>query len=315
MSATTTTPLVLTVPRPLTEHPAAVYISSLAPGSEETMRQSLNFIAGLLTNGEADYLTLDWAALRYKNTAAIRSALGKKYQPVTANKMLSALRRVLKEALRLDLMSPVDYAKAVDLESFKARSTLRGRALTQKEIDSLMSVCFSDRTLTGYRDAAIIALLRATGIRRSELVNLNMKDCNLASGEVKIQRGKGGVDRTVYLPDSVSTIIKQWVEIRNNAPGSLFCKINKSGRVIQGKLTPQAIRVILQKRGVEAGIEPFSPHDLRRTFVSDLLDAGHDLVTVQQLAGHTNPTLTARYDRRGEERKRRAVKSLEVPTR
>ncbi len=92
-----------------------------------------------------------------------------------------------------------------------------------------------------------------------------------------------------------------WLDIRTRSPGSLLCQVNKSGRVVLQRLTPQAVLFILRKRGSEAEIEHFSPHDLRRTFVSDLLDAGVDISTVQNLAGHSNSAITARYDRRGEE--------------
>lgn len=311
MQQNTVTSLILTTPPPLTEHPASVYLGSLSSGSQATMKRSLSLIAQLLTNGEADYLTLNWAELRYKHTAAIRAALIKNYEPATVNRVLCALRRVLKEALRLELMSPVDYARAVDITSVKASKELRGRALSQDEIDSLMRVCFSDRTPGGFRDAALIAILRGAGLRRAEVVKLDLKDFN-NSGEIKIRSGKGRVDRTVYLSPGAIAIVNDWIEIRTRTPGALLCQVNKSGRVVQQRLTPQAVLFILQKRGLEAGLEHFSPHDMRRTFVSDLLTAGTDIATVQSLAGHSNPAITARYDRRGEERKRVASAQLEI---
>lgn len=311
MQQNTVTSLILTTPSPLTEHPALVYLGSLSPGSEPTMKRSLSLIAQLLTNGEADYLTLNWAELRYKHTAAIRAALIKNYEPATVNRVLCALRRVLKEALRLELMAPVDYARAVDITSVKASKELRGRALSQDEIDSLMKTCFSDRTPAGFRDAALIAILRGAGLRRAEVVKLDLKDFK-NDGEIKIRSGKGRVDRTVYLSTGAITIINDWIDIRTRSPGALLCQVNKSGRVVQQRLTPQAVLFILQKRGLEAGCEHFSPHDMRRTFVSDLLTADTDIATVQSLAGHSNPAITARYDRRGEERKRNAAAKLEI---
>ena len=72
---------------------------------------------------------------------------------------------------------------------------------------------------------------------------------------------------------------------------------------------------VLQKRAAESSVAAFSPHDFRRTFITELLDTGADVITVSRLAGHADPATTAKYDMRGEEVKRLAVARLKVPYR
>lgn len=302
----------LTVPVPYNRHPAAVYLSGLGEGSRRTMRQSLNAIASLLTNGACDALTLDWSKLRYHHTAAVRAALMQGFAPTTANKMLSALRRVLLEAYKLELMDARHYAKAVDLPAVGGESEPKGRALTQEEIAALLRTCQSESAMD-IRDAAILILLRGTGVRRRELVNLDLSDFDASTGALLVRKGKRGKSRQVYLPQSAIAYVRRWLEVRGDEPGPLLCRIRRGGHLQLGRMHPDAIWRILQKRARWAGLESFSPHDFRRTFCSDLLDAGVDIVTVQKLAGHTSPATTAKYDRRGEETKRQAVQNLPIP--
>lgn len=302
--------LVLFSPLPLTTHPAAVYLRSLREGSRPTMEQSLNAIASLLTNNQCDAYTLNWANLRYQHTSAVQAALLSKYAPLTVQKMMCALRRVLREAKKLGMMDGSDYEQAIELPSIKGSGKIQGRALRSAEIAALIQVCTDDPTTQGVRDAALIAILRGAGLRRSEVVKLTLQDFNPEVGSLEVIMGKGGKDRMVYLPFEAVKFVEAWLDVRGRQPGALLCPIRKGGKIQIKPMSAQSVLLILQKRAAESGVESFSPHDFRRTFCSDLLDAGVDLVTVQKLAGHASVVTTAKYDRRGEETKRRAVQRL-----
>lgn len=299
--------------RPADEHPAKVYIAHLSPGSRRTMHESLDTIAGVLTSGQFDTETLDWASLRYQHTAAIRSALAERYSPATANKMLCALRGVLKEAWRLGQMSAEDYYRAADLKAVKGETLPRGRALSQGELRTLFQTCAGDKTPAGSRDSALLAVLYGAGLRREEAVSLDLEDYNTETGQLTIRAGKGHKDRIAYATNGSALALEAWLKVRGSEPGPLFCPVNKSGRIVLKRMTPQAVYFILSERAKEAGVQSFSPHDLRRTFISDLLDAGADISSVQHLAGHANVSTTSRYDRRGEAAKRKAAELLHVP--
>jgi len=299
---------------PLDRNAAAVYLASLAVGSRRTMREALNAIAAMLTDGNADALTCNWAALRFQHTAAIRAKLAEQYSAATANKMLCALRGVLKTAWRLGQMDADDYTRAADVASVNGATLPKGRALSSGEIDALMTACLNDETAAGARDAAIIALLRVGGLRRAEICALDVDDYDAASGALVI-RGKRNKERAAYATNGAKDALDDWLAIRGGEMGALFCPVTKGGAIVIRRMYPEAIFNLLQKRAAQAGVKNLSPHDFRRTFVSDLLDAGADIATVQRLAGHANVQTTARYDRRGEQAKRKAVELLHVPYR
>ncbi len=302
----------LSIPSHASEQPATVYLARLAPGSRRTMRGALLTIAALLTDGATDCFTLPWHLLRYQHTQAVRALLAARYAPATVNKHLAALRGVLKEAWRLGLMEAADYQRAVDLPGVRSGTLPRGRALTPGELRALFAVC-ADDSPAGVRDAALLAVLYGGGLRRGEIVSLDMSDYLPATGALTIRHGKGDKARIVYLTGGAQGAMAAWTRLRGGEHGPLFPPINKGGRVTARRMTDQAVLAMLQRRAVKAGVGHFSPHDLRRTFISDLLDAGADIATVQKLAGHSSVATTGRYDRRGEHAKQRAATLLHVP--
>lgn len=298
---------------PPVRHPAHVYLARLGSGSRRTMSEALNTIARMLTGGRADLELMPWSALCYQHSAAIRAALMERYKPSTANKMLAALRGVLREAWRLGYMSAEEFHRAVDIPTIKSQTLPRGRALSSGEIAALMRACASEISPAGVRDAALIACLYGAGLRRSEAVALDLSCFNSETGELTIRGSKGRKDRLGYATNGSADALADWILLRGNDSGALFFAVNKGGKIVTHRMTDQAVLYILKKRGWQAGVASFSPHDLRRSFISDLLDAGADISTAQQLAGHSNVQTTTRYDRRGEVAKQKAAQLLHVP--
>ena len=149
---------------PADRHPVATYLRSIGSGSRRTMGESLELIADILTSGQFDAQTLPWGGLRYQHTSAVRAVLAERYATATANKMLSALRGVLREAWRLGYLTPADYSRAIDLKPVKGSTLPRGRCLDAGEINAIFATCCADDSPAGHRDAALLALLYGAGI-------------------------------------------------------------------------------------------------------------------------------------------------------
>lgn len=227
------------------------------------------------------------------------------------NKLLAALRGTLKAAWRLGLMSAEDYQRAADLPPVRTHTLPAGRYVTRGELAALLAAC-NDGTKAGVRDAAIIALLYACGLRRAELVQLNVEDYNRHDATLRV-RGKGNKWRLVPVAAGAVQALEAWLSLRGDKPGPMFYSIRRGGHMSNQGITTQAVYNILKHRAEMANVQTLSPHDLRRSFVSDLLDAGADVAVVQRLAGHAQVTTTARYDRRPEAAMRKAVDLLHVP--
>lgn len=300
---------------PPDRNPALVYLASLAPTGRRTTAGRLKMVARDIL-GIADPQLVPWQNLRYQHVAAIRTKLEERgYSPATINGALYAIRGVSRAAFNLELLSADDLQRIRDVRPVRRERLPAGRALTLRELGALMDACAKDAGPAGVRDAAIIGLLYAGGLRRSEVAALELKDYDPATGELRVL-GKGNKERNVWIDNGAADALADWLAVRGGSEEPLFLAINKGGKILPQGIGDQSIYNLLRKRANESGVRDCSCHDLRRSFISDLLDTGKvDISTASRLAGHSQVTTTARYDRRGEEAKRKAVALLHLPYR
>ena len=320
------------------KNPVVSYLASLgSKDSRRVQKTALDQIAVALSNGEIeDCLQFPWEQLDYGTVTAIKAWLDSRYAPATVNRYLCAVRRVIKEAWRHHLITAEEYQRATDVQSVSAKRLPTGRELENEEIRSLIEVCLNDEDnpTLGIRDAAIISLMYSSGLRRAEVVTLDFEDLDLKNSELKVI-GKRNKERKAYLAHGAVKAVEKWIEKRGVKPGPLFYSVNKGGNIVRyrnerlsaqekqngvspkrivARLSDQTIYHIIDKRANQAGlVKKTTPHDMRRTFVSDLLDVGVDLATVSKMAGHEDTNTTKRYDRRSSKVMQEAAEKLDVP--
>jgi integrase len=287
------------------------------------MRGALQIAAELLTHGQCTWETMPWSALRIQHMDALRSELADRYAPATANRMLAAIRGVMRAAWELGQMDTDSYQRALSTRAVRGETLPRGRAVSQGELRSLFAACLRDRdkqghlTLRGARDAALLALLYGSGLRRAEAASLEVGDYDPESGAITVRAGKGRKQRLCYSAVGQRQLMDLWLRLRaaGGAPasaGPIFLPILRGGHLRVRKLDARTVFDVVRARAREAGIPETTPHDFRRSMISDLLEVV-DISTVQRLAGHANVSTTVRYDRRGEAAKRRAAELLHIP--
>jgi site-specific recombinase XerD len=294
-------------------NPVNSYLASLSPGSRRSVINALKQIANYLYQGECgDIREFPWHEMTFQYVSAVQSFLASNYKPTVARKMMSHLRQTLKHCKRLELMDANDYLKAIDLDPVKGECLPTGRYIKREEIQVLRQICEEDTSAFGIRDLAILWVLRA-GLRRSEVSKLALSDFSPAENSLHIRHAKGNKERIIYLPEEAIASIEKWVAIRGSQPGFLFHPVSPAQRVLcDRQLNDQSLRAMLLKRGKQAGLESFAPHDFRRTAISDLLEAGVDIGTIQKISGHADTKTVLKYDRRLEEAKKRAAVHLSI---
>lgn len=172
-----------------------------------------------------------------------------------------------------------------------------------------MTVTPCHRSTWRCRDAAIVLTLCGTGLRAGELVKLEHRDYD--NGILTVRQGKGRKYREINVADAVDKAIRAWLKVSaDEADSALFKRIQRNGKVASQPLTTTGLTGILVELQQTSGVARFTPHDMRRTFITRLLEQGVDINTVRQLAGHSDISTTTRYDCRGESMKISASKQV-----
>lgn len=227
-------------------------------------------------------------------------------EPTTARRKLSSLRSFFKFMLREDMVTKNAFSGLV-LPKLARRLP---KVLSVDEVGRLLNAPFlmqleekepkrkAWNTYARDRDVAILELLYTTGARLNEIAALKQEQIDLLSGVMTV-RGKGKKERMCPLGNPAIKALRRaldgrdviWDSMgRKGRPPALF--LNKLG----GRLTPRSIERMMKKYLISAGLNPeLSPHALRHSFATHLLDAGADLRSVQELLGHANLSTTQIY--------------------
>jgi len=230
----------------------------------------------------------------------------------TQNYHLIALRSFLKYLAKRDVktLAPekIELMKMPDREVTFLEGSDLNRLLEApiRNIPQDAKGSASQKVQVAFRDKAILELLFSTGLRVSELAKLQKEHVNLKKDEFTV-RGKGKKSRVVFLSEQARYWIKKYLDVRKDMNPFLFVSHDKrtksNKRVKGGKLedddkpiTPRSIQRAVQKYARAAGItKPVTPHTLRHSYATDLLQSGADIRSVQSMLGHSSITTTQIY--------------------
>ena len=232
--------------------------------------------------GERDINTIDHLALR-RFLAEMRA---KSYAKRTVARKLASLRSLFRFLYREGLIkkNPITAISTPKLD--KKLPVFLG-------VDKMKMLleCPSKDDISGLRDRALMETLYSTGIRVSELVGLDIDDVDFISGVIKVF-GKGSKERIVPVGEPALNAMKKYIDKRRDVKDRDAVFLNKSGK----RLTDRSVRRVINKYiGACSIAEKISPHSLRHSFATHLLDRGADLRSVQELLGHMNLSTTQIY--------------------
>jgi site-specific recombinase XerD len=224
-----------------------------------------------------------------RQSAGSSGLAGDTLKKKTQNYYLIALRAFLKflRKKNVETLQP----EAIELAKVGDRDL---DLITPVELRRLMNAPEGE-TLSVLRDRAILELLFSTGMRVSELVALS-RDTDLTRGEFSV-RGKGDKVRVVFVSPEAKASVDAYLAKRGDVDDAMFAQVGRASKNASDlRLTPRSIERLVKRYAVKAGIsKKVTPHVVRHSFATDLLENGADLRSVQALLGHANITTTQIY--------------------
>jgi site-specific recombinase XerD len=214
----------------------------------------------------------------------------------TINQQLAAVRRLAHEAADSGLLSPELAAGISRVKGMKQLGFRSGNWLTVEQSSQVLGLA-AGASLRAKRDYAMLAMLFGCGLRRSELVGLQVDDVQMRQGHWAIVDliGKGGHIRTVPIPGWVKAALDQWAAEAGIMQGRIFRAIARVGKVWGKGVSQNVVWYVVKTCCERAGLQHIAPHDLRRTCAKLCHSSGGELEQIQFLLGHASVQTTERY--------------------
>lgn len=262
-------------------------------------KDDLSFYLDFLNKENIDVLDSDYKVIRNY----LSYMYNKKYSSKTISRHISSLRSFYKYMIKENYI----VKNPMTLISNPKQESKLPHFLYYNELETILNIPDKSTPL-GQRDSVILELLYSTGIRVSELVNIKLKDINLSTRKIRIL-GKGNKERIVLYGEYLKNLLDIYLNdgreelVKNNQE---YLVLNKNG----SGLTTRGVRVIIDNILKKGEIDfHISPHVLRHTFATHMLDSGADLKSVQELLGHENLSTTQIYTHVSNERLRKVYLS------
>ena len=214
----------------------------------------------------------------------------------TINQQLAAVRRLAHEAADAGLLSPDLAAGISRVKGVKQLGQRSGNWLSLEQSSDVLRRARGDG-VREKRDYAMLALLFGCGLRRSELVELEMSDVQKRQEHWAIVDliGKGGHIRTVPIPEWAKRALDEWTAVAGIREGRIFRRVSRTGKVWGKGISQNAVWYVVRGCCEKAGLERIAPHDLRRTCAKLCHSSGGELEQIQFLLGHASVQTTERY--------------------